>query len=286
MPPEDTPTSDGRDDAAIPASDAPSSGTLEDEGIFCPICGYNLTGNLTGRCSECGGFFHRELLLETARVSAEAVMPWERPEEFALRERFWRTLRISCVHPREFALAFAAQPARSRSTSFYAICLGLLTVNAAAISGVGWLDTEVRGDERLLIILSLLIVVPVLPVTMAVGFVYALLYRHADQRRHLGPWRAILEYAVAHWFLMWLAPVLALLLAIINWERLLELVLVCSLACWAGCAVLWALTLKEVVRWRWPRARPLFVMVLTLVVAGSTWVVSGMWLAVLVEIFD
>ena len=154
------------------------------------------------------------------------------------------------------------------------------------IWGVAFLGTQMRGEGPLLILLPLLIVVPVLPVTMAVGLVYALLYRHADQRRHQGPWRAILEYAVAHWFLMWLAPVLALLLAIINWERLLELVLVCSLACWAGCAVLWALTLKEVVRWRWPRARPLFVMVLTLVVAGSTWVVSGMWLAVLVEIFD
>jgi len=286
VPPEDTPTANGQDDAVILVPEAPSSEPLGDEGIFCPICGYNLTGNLTGRCSECGGFFHRELLLQTARVSADALMPWERPEEFSLRERFWRTLRISCVHPREFALAFAAQPARSRSTSFYAICLGLLTVNAAVISGVGWLDMETRGDEELVIFLPLLIVVPVLPVTVAVGLVYALLYRHADQRRHLAPWRAILEYAVAHWFLMWLAPVAALLLAIVNWERLFELVVVCSLACWAGCVVLWAFTLAEVVRWRWPRAHPLLVMLLTLVVAGGTWLVSVMALAMLAALLD
>ncbi len=48
---------------------------LEDEEIFCPVCGYNLTGNLTGRCSECGGLFDREMLLKAREVSFDALMP-------------------------------------------------------------------------------------------------------------------------------------------------------------------------------------------------------------------
>ncbi len=247
MRPDDLPTSAPPDETASP----PAPGTLEDEEIFCPVCGYNLTGNLTGRCSECGSLFDRAQLLVATRISADALMPWERADEFSFRERFWKTLRISLFHPEKFALAFSVQPNRSRSASFCLICMSLITANALTIGLLTLLSHRDRGvDDVFSIVLPLLVVVPILPVNLAVGLLYAAAYPHADRKHHLRPWLAIVEYATAHWLLTWAAPVLALLLAPMAGDLFLPLLWACTISVWIGCSILWAYTLVEVVRWR------------------------------------
>jgi hypothetical protein len=258
----------------MPPDDTPPP-KLDDEQIYCPACGYNLTGNLTGQCSECGSFFHREMLLQATRVSAEAMMPWERPDEFGLLDRFWRTLKISFFRPREFALAFAVQPTRSRSSSFYCICLLALTVNAIVISGTIELadGPDVMGIRRSvrpivrsaitglgggidlmrfvrIVAISPFFVLPIVTTNVAVGLVYMALYPHADRKRRLRPWRVIIRYAAPHWFLGWAVPILTLLFAAVNWDMLVPITWACTIAVLIGSSILWSLTLKEVVRWR------------------------------------
>ena len=247
MHPDDPPIAAAPDEAASP--DAP--GRPDDEQIFCPVCGYNLTGNPTGRCSECGALFSRDQLLTAMKVSADALMPWERRDDFGPFERFWRTLRISFFRPREFALAFAVQPARTRSTSFYAVCLVLLTANATAIGVI----TEMAepGDSMDIARIAsfpIFLALPIVPVNIVVGLIYASLYPHADRERHLRPWRAILEYATGHWLLGASALVLGLLLVSSPRSETGMILAVCVLSIWIGCSILWAFTLVEIVRWR------------------------------------
>ncbi|MFQ5502785.1 MAG: hypothetical protein ACE5EQ_10880, partial [Phycisphaerae bacterium] len=83
--------------AANSASSAASVDQLEveGEGIYCPICNYNLTGILSGRCPECGSMFHREALLEAQRSNQVTLIPWECPGYMPMLQRLGQTLRIS-----------------------------------------------------------------------------------------------------------------------------------------------------------------------------------------------
>lgn len=261
-----------------------------DEEIYCPVCDYNLTGNLTGRCSECGSLFDRRRLLEASRISVDALMPWERPDVLPLSRRFRRTVGISFFRPKEFALAFAAQPRDTRSTSFLLICLALMLGVAVAITGVlglaGWFR-DARAVAAAAGWAVLLLVLPIVPVNIAVGLIYYRRYAHPDGRRYLRPWRAILEYASAHWLMGAAAPVISLPFAIIGGETADAAIVLWTLGIWVGCSLLWALTLKEVVRWRTvSKIEPGLVFAATVIVTWATWIGTVLLLAIPVEVFD
>ncbi|MBN1345876.1 MAG: hypothetical protein JXQ73_24515 [Phycisphaerae bacterium] len=239
-----------------------------DEEIYCPLCGYNLTANLAGRCSECGSLFNRDQLLELRYRHFVSLMPWEQAEDMGVIPRLWRTLRISLLRPKEFALAFAVQPRNSRSTSFYAICLAVVFVFAFTIDWTADLMPR-RGFVGFFVAFF---VVPIPVTNIVVGVMYAVLYPHADRRRHLAPWRAIIEYASAHWLLWCLAPIPVVLFGLINWDMVSMLVIACTASFWIGCSILWAFTLVEVVRWRTSLGqRQTRALGLTLLVGWATW---------------
>ncbi len=265
MPTNDRPPTGPPDGA--PATTPPSR--PDDEEIFCPLCGYNLTGNLTGRCPECASLFSREQLLAVRWSTVEPVMPWERTDDYSLPQRFWRTLRISFFHPREFALAFAVQPVRSRAPCFYLVCLLAIAANGLAI---GLLARRAHGELPVWFFPPAL-VVPIVASDLVVGLLYTALYPHADRRRHWGPWRAIIQYASAHWLMTWAVPLLALLLPF-DVEPLLVLG-VCAPCIWIGCGLLWLLTLQEVVRWRTQLGRgQTHAAFITFLVAAPVWIGS------------
>lgn len=92
--------------------------TSSDEEIYCPICNYNLTGILNGRCPECGSFFDRQAIMANQQANRITLIPWDDPAETEFWPRFKKTLAICLFDAKRFAFAFSVQPQRTRAYSF------------------------------------------------------------------------------------------------------------------------------------------------------------------------
>ncbi|MBN1345877.1 MAG: hypothetical protein JXQ73_24520 [Phycisphaerae bacterium] len=255
------------------------SSLLDDEALFCPVCEYNLTGNVAGRCSECGSLFDRERLIEARRLAAEALMPWERKGELSVWRRFVRTLSISCVRPHRFTLALSVQPQRSRASSFMLACLTLFGLYGAATAGMLWWSSpRFKSELPPFLVLIGELALGIVAATIAVAGAFAAAYPIAGGQRRLGPWLGIVCYAGAHWLLVWTAfPAMV----VVQWYTkglAFRFVDDFTTIFFFACFLLWAFTLSAVAR---SRVRTAFgkamTLVLAIVVGGLTWA-GTVWL--------
>ncbi len=282
------PDSDGANSTASSIDpDLATTGPPDDEQIYCPVCGYNLTGNRTGRCSECGALFDRDKLIEARRRGAEGVMPWEHVQRYSFRQRFWRTMVVSCIRPERFAMALAAQPKRSRSWSFFVLCLGLTWFYVLGLAGVLRGPPTSSLGEWLLDAgaLFVLLLVPLIAAHAAVAATCALLVRLPDRSRRWGPWWSVVQYASSHWTLIWASLVVVgplLILADSDLDLILGLL---GPMFYLGCGLLWACTISAVVASRL-RASPGRFIPLTIVIVPAVvaWVASVFLLVFLVSV--
>lgn len=186
--------------------------TVIDEEIFCPVCNYNLTGSLGGRCSECGSLYDRDSLIAAQKANAITLIPWDHPQPMPAALRFWKTLDVVLSRPRRFALVFSVQPHQTKARSFMIGVLGVFFALSAGLFLVHDLIEYFRptmgiSASQRLKYWSIGLFVPfgaalgaaaTVPVTAAWLWVMC---PHHDGRRHFGPWSAIARYASAHYLI-------------------------------------------------------------------------------------
>ncbi len=127
-------------------SDSPQ--TIDDVGLRCPECEYNLTGLADDICPECGESFDREQLLAEL---AGAVMPipiWCRRKEVGSVQAFVSTAIEIWSHPIRFANRFPVNPDTQEANRFaqwsLGAGLGVLLIPITILS-IGNLEDFVGG---------------------------------------------------------------------------------------------------------------------------------------------
>ncbi|HNO77447.1 MAG TPA: hypothetical protein PKN33_05240 [Phycisphaerae bacterium] len=102
-----------------------STQPINDEGLRCPRCEYNLTGLEESVCPECGCAFDRRQLL-AEKAGAPAPIPiWGLRNEIGLLPAFARTVLNIWFHPIRFAKRFPINPNQRDATVFSRWCLGI-----------------------------------------------------------------------------------------------------------------------------------------------------------------
>lgn len=91
--PSNTGPSDAEQSGNESTTHAQSSATFD---IHCHECGYNLRGNESVRCPECGE-------ASPALQNAEPRIPWIHREELGMLRAFRRTVWFATVHPRKLS---------------------------------------------------------------------------------------------------------------------------------------------------------------------------------------
>ncbi len=231
----------------------------EDEGIYCPICNYNLTGIRTGRCPECGSFFDREALRHAQSTNKVTLIPWDDPQPMPFFKRLKETLKICLFVPQRFAFAFSVQPRGTRAWTFFLGVIAVINLCAMGffivatvlnpaltrLSGPGLVlrgvsfglfSTLLIGGTSLLSAIALWITSP-----------------HYDGQRHLRPWLSICAYASSHYLLVLVVMPFALFAA--NSESLLPILVMLAFLLFYACGGLTGFTLHAVMEHRTARDR-------------------------------
>ncbi len=275
-----------------PASDAVSAFCeAADESIFCPICNYNLTGVLSGRCPECGSLFDRESFLQTQRTHGVMLIPWDDPKIKSLRERWKGTLSICMVQPDRFGKAFSIQRADTRAWPFMRLVLLITTIaSCSAFLIAAPFCTFVGGFEwwSLLLLIFFFLTTATVSFTVLAGIVLWLFCTHYDGKRHLRPWLAIAAYSSAHSLLtlpiVFIVPLAILLRNSFDPEfLLLGMILILHY----GGLWLTAFTLRGVVKHRTAKHRQTFLVPASLILLVNV-VTPGCWIgsAILVDVIN
>jgi len=242
---------------AIPVEPAPLlenqlQSEHDGEGIYCPLCNYNLTGVMAGRCPECGALFDRKALLATQKASRVTLIPWDSPKVMPFGRRLVSTLRICLFKPDRFAFAFSVQPQRTRAAGFMFIvmlvtifaCIAAVLVNEGLDQGsFRW--TSRRMQFTLLALSSFLLTV-IVGTTLGAGLLLGASCPHYDGKRHLKPWLSVCAYASSHYLLLLVILPMALF---VPWEDRMILMLAGFMGCLA-CGMLCWCTMVEVVKHR------------------------------------
>ena len=95
----------------------------QDLPLPCPHCGYDLRGNATGICPECGGAF------DAATLQAAAPLPWNDRPRIGLARAFVRQVSQSIRRPRELATLVGRPVDYAAARRFHLLC--------ALVGGVG-----------------------------------------------------------------------------------------------------------------------------------------------------
>jgi len=244
---------------AIPVASAhPAEIDSDGEGIYCPLCNYNLTGAMAGRCPECGAFFDRDALMTAQRTNRVTLIPWDSPEPMPFSKRLASTLRICLFKPDRFAFAFSVQPQKTSAGWFMALvilvtvfgCAAAVLINASLDAGDELWDT----DSAPLMILALSLSLPMLIVgtTFCAALLLGASCPHYDGKRHLKPRLSVCAYASAHYLMLLVVVVpFAFVAPLLD---VMDLPIAGSLAC-VACSILCAFTLTDVVKHRTARHR-------------------------------
>ncbi len=261
---------------------APDELEVEGEGIYCPVCNYNLSGVHSGRCPECGALFSRTALLDSQASQKIVLMPWDRPDHAPFFRRFRETLSVCLLKAERFAFAFSVQPQRSNVWTFYAwvlfACMAMAVMQVAI--SLAFTRNTIFMPSNIVAIFAGYVAFTFMLVT-SLTFVPALLLwtqcRHFDGRRHFAPWLSICAYASAHFLLLGVCVPLGLVPAAMNHEAMT----IVSVLCVVGVVALWGCTMRAVIdmrRSRWETG-PFLMVALTLTAAGCmlvSFVLAGM----------
>ncbi|MCZ6684238.1 MAG: hypothetical protein O7B26_13740 [Planctomycetota bacterium] len=212
-------------------SDGRAVSALEDEEFFCPVCNYNLTGNCSGCCSECGSLFDRDSLIAAQKADAITLIPWDDPRPMSWKKRLSQTLRISLFRPSEFAFAFSVQPHKTKAGWFMlGVLVGYFLLTFSFLF-VHFVIEYVRptmsvnvADQMEYWSMGLAI-----PMSAALGAAAAIsasavwlwiVCPHFDGRRHFKPWFAIMCYASTHFLLGGFFFVIALIIDMLEGDAM------------------------------------------------------------------
>jgi hypothetical protein len=241
---------------AIPSEPDTPAGSVEDEGILCPFCQYNLTGLLSGRCPECGSLIDKDRLREAQIIEFDALIPWDRPDVESWWQAFWSTAYITCGRPKRFAYAFSVQPQKTRAASYFYLCL-LIAAAALAIPHAAGAYFSPFFSGRNVFFASFLVVMTYVAVGrwIATTLVAAMIV-HGDGQHHYRLWRTIVRYSGGHMLL--LVPVsvffglVPLLTGAVGYAAEIAVILL-HLGC-CGVLLLWGFTISPVLFCRAPNA--------------------------------
>lgn len=111
------------------ATEPATETTLQDIGVRCPHCEYNLTGLTESRCPECGEPFDLEQLSRRASDRACPSTPWDQSPQHPMLLRFARTWRLAAANPKQLAREFPARHdaalalGYSLACYFFSVCI-------------------------------------------------------------------------------------------------------------------------------------------------------------------
>ena len=108
----------------------------DDPPLPCPRCGYDLRGNETGVCPECGEAFD-------AATLTTAAIPWQNRREVGRFRAFVRTVWLALRRPRELARQAARPVDYGDARRFQLVCVALAWLGVAPPAGY-WLWSNLR----------------------------------------------------------------------------------------------------------------------------------------------
>ncbi len=116
----------------ITQPDAPSAPDGGDLPLPCPNCGYDLRGNTSGRCPECG------VELDAEVFSARAAIPWQERAKVGRVRAFLRTTWLALRHPGRLARQAAREVSYRDARRFQLVCCVLAWLCVAPLLLVLW----------------------------------------------------------------------------------------------------------------------------------------------------
>jgi hypothetical protein len=132
----------------------PDPQAVDDTGMRCQECGYNVTGLTDNRCPECGTEFDPDLLQRIAAGEPIPCTPWDTRGGFS---GFWQTWWMALVRPRQLATELAPRQDVNRAIAYSIYCFALA---GALLVTIGGLVGVLSGDPVRMLVTSLLMVPP------------------------------------------------------------------------------------------------------------------------------
>ncbi len=123
--------------------------TIEDVGLRCPECGYNLTGLTIVICPECGKAYNRAALLagENGRFPI-----WGRRTEIGFTRAFIRTTLEIWLHPERFGRQLPSRPKPSDAIVYSTVCLIIAVLTQIPFAIHAAINIPTRTDQAIVLI--------------------------------------------------------------------------------------------------------------------------------------
>lgn len=116
----------------------------------CAGCGYDLRGNLSGRCPECG------IELDAEAFSTRAAIPWQERQRVGRIRAFFRTVKLALRHPVQLARQAGRDVNYLDARRFQRICCVICWLVLVLVCIPLWNEMHPRWPENdvLLVILA------------------------------------------------------------------------------------------------------------------------------------